>query len=87
MMRPRACARRIDCMLHATLHVFWLVALASVVGCNPIANIRELERGGKMYKQAPTISKTLFKRRITSCRLSKTENKTRASDRAAGCAG
>jgi hypothetical protein len=38
-------------MLHATRHVLWLVALAPVVGCNPMANIRELERGGKMYKQ------------------------------------
>jgi hypothetical protein len=28
-----------------------LLSLCAIVGCNPVANIRELERGGKMYKQ------------------------------------
>jgi hypothetical protein len=38
-------------MVLATLRGLWLIAFVSVIGCNPIANIRELERGGKMYKQ------------------------------------
>jgi len=50
-MRLHFRSHRIDGMILAAIRGLCLIALTTVVGCNPVANVRELERGGKMYKQ------------------------------------
>jgi hypothetical protein len=50
-MRPRLRFHTIDGLLRAVFRGLSLITLASLAGCPTPSQIREIDRGGKMFKQ------------------------------------